>query len=114
MLERLNADLIEVKPGVRIERGPARITEIATEALLSNEVTAAHYTVGQLDALNKPIEIGKTCTLIDWLNPDKVWYVYHEQEFTEKIDGKSLKIKRFITRGDFAGEAEAVAFALSL
>ncbi|WP_156911724.1 hypothetical protein [Kaistia adipata] len=72
---RINEDLIDIGGKVRVERGPARKTGKATEALLDDEKTASHYQLGKFDADGKVIEAGKTMTYLDWLGP-KGWYVY--------------------------------------
>lgn len=84
-----NADgtLISIGDKVRIESGPVRKREVATEVLLSNDVTAGHYHAPvkdeqgnvikeAIDALGKPIELGKDFDYIDWLAPERAWYVY--------------------------------------
>lgn len=72
---RINEDLVEIGGKVRVERGPARKTAKATEALLADTATATHYQVGQRDADGAMIEAGKPMTYIDWLGA-KGWYVY--------------------------------------
>ncbi|MCX5570630.1 MULTISPECIES: hypothetical protein [Kaistia] len=87
---RINEDLIEIGGKARVERGPARKTAEATEALLSNENTAAHYQVSQpvlnedgeqigwshRDALGQPILLGQPMAYLDWLAGRNVFYVY--------------------------------------
>lgn len=93
---RREGDIIFVGDKVAIERGPARLTAKATEELLSNNVTADHYqpprpatpeeieradilTKGDqrlfLDAAGVPIELGKTMTYLDHLNPEPGFYI---------------------------------------
>lgn len=99
-MRRVNDDLIEISDTVRIERGRPRRSAIATEELLSNEVTASHYAVGERDAAGEVIELGKEMEYIDWLSEELVWYIYrHDGERFQRIGWRS-------------GEAEAVAFAL--
>jgi hypothetical protein len=74
-ITRINEDLIDIGGKVRVERGPAKRTGKATEALLDNDKTAPHYKVGTLDADGKVIEAGKSFTYLDWLGT-KGWYVY--------------------------------------
>jgi hypothetical protein len=72
---RINEDLVEIGGRARIERGPAKKTGKATEALLSDEKTAAHYQLGARDAAGAVIEAGKPMTYLAWLAP-KGFYVY--------------------------------------
>jgi len=73
---RINEDLIEIGGKARVERGPARKTGKATEALLANDQTAAHYHLGAPDADGKVIEAGKTMAYLDWLAGKTDFYVY--------------------------------------
>jgi hypothetical protein len=66
----------QITETTRIEAGPPRKKAVATEELLSDRVTASHYQVGRLDALGKPIQLSQEMDYIDWLCPNKVWYVY--------------------------------------
>jgi hypothetical protein len=81
---KLNDDLSEIDGKVRVERGPARKTAKATEALLSNDRTLSHYQIGALDAAGQPIALGKPMTYLDWLAA-KGFYVYGlvEQQWAE-------------------------------
>ncbi|MCX5518435.1 hypothetical protein OSH10_08305 [Kaistia defluvii] len=72
---RINEDLIEIGGKARVERGPAKKTGKATEKLLANDRTAAHYQLGVRDAAGNLIEAGKPMTYLDWLAP-KGFYVY--------------------------------------
>lgn len=74
-ITRINEDLIDIAGKVRVERGPAKRTGKATEAVLDDDRTAAHYQLGRLDADGKVIEAGKSFTYLDWLGP-RGWYVY--------------------------------------
>jgi len=73
---RINEDLIEIGGKARVERGPARKTGKATEKLLANDATAAHYQLGARDADGKVIEAGKTMAYLDWLAGKTASYVY--------------------------------------
>ena len=55
-------NIIQVGPNYRAELGPRTKTEIATEELLHNDVTASHYVVGGMDAVCKPIVLGEPMT----------------------------------------------------
>lgn len=46
----MKRELVQVGPTTRVENGPARKTEVATEELLSDLRTAHHYYAGWLDA----------------------------------------------------------------
>ena len=72
---RINEDLVEIGGKARVERGPARKTGKATEALLASDKTAAHYQIGARDADGKVIETGKTMAYLDWLG-ERGFYVY--------------------------------------
>lgn len=76
-IKRLNEALIEIDGRVRVERGPRMLTAVATEELLSNEVTASHYKVGGLDKLGKVIVLGEEMTYLDWLGK----HVFHLYEY---------------------------------
>lgn len=79
---RINEDLVEIDGKVRIERGPAKKTAKATEKLLANDATAAHYQLGRTDADGNTIEAGKHMAYLDWLGA-KGFYVYTRVEPTE-------------------------------
>src|SRR5690349_14159103 len=51
---------------VRIEQGPVRRREVATEELLHDRRTAAHYKVGEPDAAGVKIELGKEMEFLEW------------------------------------------------
>lgn len=72
---KVNDDLTEIDGNVRVERGPAKKAGKATEALLSNDKTAAHYQLGARDADGYLIEAGKPMAYLDWLGT-KGFYVY--------------------------------------
>jgi hypothetical protein len=72
---RINEDLVEIGGKARVERGPARKTGKATEALLADDKTAAHYQIGARDADGKVIESGKAMAYLDWLG-ERGFYVY--------------------------------------
>jgi len=75
-IERKSDTLVEIKDGaIRIESGPVRRREKATEELLG-ERTADHYREGGVDALGKPIALGKPMDYIDWKSAERVWTVY--------------------------------------
>ena len=92
--------IIQVSKTVRVELGPARKKAIATKGLLSNQVTAAHYRVGQGDALNRTIKLGAEMSYIDWLSPNNTWYLY------EKV-GEVYEL-----RAGFGTKEEALAAAV--
>ena len=91
---RINEDLVEIGGKARVERGPARKTAEATEALLSNDKTARHYQVSEpvmseegwqvgwthRDALGQPITLGKPMTYLDYLAGPTAFYVYQLDE----------------------------------
>lgn len=87
---------------VRIDAGPRRRVEIATEVLLDNAVTAGHYQVGSLDSLGQPIELGKPMNFIDWKGSDLEFTVYRF------IEG------RWQPQARFDAEQDAINAALAL
>jgi hypothetical protein len=114
-IKKLGDTITEIDGKVRIEIGHVRRTEVATEELLSNEVTAAHYAVGLKDALGNVITLGKSMAYIDWLAPDRVFYVYRLEEVVDIVDGKKVKNQRWLPNGDpFADEAAALSHATTL
>lgn len=74
--KRINEDLIEIGGKARVERGPARKTGKATDKLLANDKTAAHYQLGARGADGDLIEAGKTMAYLDYLAGRTVFYVY--------------------------------------
>lgn len=80
--------ILKIGETIRIEPGPMLKTSTATEALLSNEVTAAHYQASRpatedeiadpeiattadgtrifIDARSKPIVLGEPMAYLDW------------------------------------------------
>lgn len=133
-----DGDVIEIDGKFRIEKGPKRLKAVATAELLDDEVTAAHYhaprkvkkTVKQdgkdvvvevtevaVDALGKPIELGKEMNYIDWKNrrTNFTYYVYQLKDVEEKDkDGKKTVVKRFIPLGDYPDEMAALSYVTSL
>lgn len=99
---QLNPTLTEIDGKVRVEIGPPRKREVATEELLSDEVTASHYQVGKPDALNKPIVIGEEMDYLDW----KGLWVYHVYVLR---DGKW----QYVSTADNRDQAIADAVQLS-
>lgn len=79
--------IIEISPMIRVERGPARKTAMATEALLDDAVTASHYHVGTRDAMGKEIVLGEPMTYLDYLG-EWVWYIYQLKDDETAPDGK--------------------------
>lgn len=73
---RINEDLVEIGGKARVERGPTRKTGKATDKLLADDATAAHYRLGAPDADGKMIEAGKSMAYLDWLAGKTVSYVY--------------------------------------
>jgi len=89
-----NTAIIDVG-NYRIEPGPPRITDMATEELLDDENTAPHYRPGLRDADGKVIAIGKEFTYLDWggntVEGKRVFYIYKKTPINsedEEIDGE--------------------------
>jgi hypothetical protein len=132
------ATLLQISDRVRIESHPRRFTKKATEQLLADNVTAAHYKAcrpateqeiasptietrdGQRifrDALGAPIEIGKPMAYIDWLAPEDahVYTVYRlEPVLADEANPAAGTVDRYLPHGTFdtLQEAEAAAEAL--
>lgn len=80
----LSPNLFEFDEKVRIESGPSLRTAKATDALLSDTVTAHHYKVGGLDAQSNVITLNKPMVYLDWLG-EAVWYVYRWEPVPPEI-----------------------------
>lgn len=60
--------ILHIGDALRVEPGPRRVeVSKATAEVLSDEVTAPHYAVGNMDSDGTPIEIGKPMVYLDWL-----------------------------------------------
>src|ERR1043165_4157737 len=108
-VKRSESGMIEIDGKVRIEAGPRRRHEVATEALLSDAVTAAHYAVGKLDAHGRGITLGKKFHFIDWKSPDRVFTVCKLTDVEDTVDGKKVKLQRFLPQGEHESEAAALS-----
>lgn len=117
----MNPDLIEIDGKVRIERGPARKTAVATEELLSDTVTHPGYHAGGFDAGGNVIVLGEPMVYIDFLG-ERGWYVYKLlpapdaddiviEHWPDVIDGVP---HRWMPQGYFVTVEEAEAFATTL
>lgn len=106
--KRINEDLVEIGGKARVERGPARRTGKATEALLADDKTAAHYQIGVRDAAGNLIEAGKPMVYLDWLGA-KGFYVYSRVEPTPEKPGGDWPQDSFHT-----DEAAAIARATAI
>lgn len=77
-----NSRILQVGDNIRIEPGPKLVKAVATEELLHNNRTAAHYQVGERDARGRPIELGKEMSYLEWGADDtpinEVFYVYEK------------------------------------
>ena len=93
LVTKVNANITHVGDSVILERGCVRRKAIATEELLSNDVTQSHYVVGRLDALGKEIVLGEEMAYIDWKSSDRVWYIYSQS-------GKKLEDQSFVEYED--------------
>lgn len=90
-LKEINPKLFELDGKYRMEVGPPLVHAVATEKLLSDEVTARHYKEGALDAKNKTIVIGEEMDFLDWKNKGKwVWYMYALKPVEKIIKKKVL------------------------
>lgn len=77
--DEITSRLIEFDGKVRVEAGPALKTAKATDDMLSDKKTAAHYVAGAFDAVGKQIVMGANFSYLDWLGTP-VWYVYRLEE----------------------------------
>lgn len=117
---RRNGAMIEIGDAVRIEAGPVRRRGIATEELLSNDVTAGHYQVGAPDALGKPIVLGEIMDYVDWRSPARAYYLYS----LDKVDtikmtqgpkrGQTIDQPRWVLAGTYETEEAAISAGLAL
>lgn len=118
MVDRVEvSDCIIVFDGaVLIEYGPVYKTAVATEELLSNEITAAHYQVGAPDSMGKVIEIGQAMTYVDWLG-EHAWFVYKDTPMSEdeaETRGVAPGSSYWALVDSKPTQEEAEAFALTL
>lgn len=117
-----SGDITNIGDKIRIEPCPKRVTEIATEELLSDTLTAAHYQVGGTDASGRPIVLGEPMTYLCWGGADAapiiVQNVYQMTPIPEEelIDGGATE--RFVCVGSYDTRDEAIsagtAIAISL
>lgn len=116
-VNHINEKLFSIDEVIRGEIGPPLKRAKATKELLSDEVTARHYQVGERDAENNIIEEGKEMAYLDWKNKDQwCWYLYRwtAMEGQDK-DGKTVDLSRFVEVEQFAGtKDEAIARAQEL
>jgi hypothetical protein len=113
-IKRSESGMIELNGKVRIERSPPRRQEIATEALLSDEVTASHYAVGLPDALGKIIALGEPFDFIDFKAEKPVFTVYLLTEVIDEVAGAKIKNLRFLPKGVRETEEAALSQAIPL
>lgn len=122
-------NIIELNGKVRIEPGPARLTDIATAELLG-ALTAEHYhlpypdpetgeTVYARDADGKPIEEGKEFSYIDWklTQSAPVHYLYRLEALTpEECEARGCDEGTEIWRelGEYPSEDEAMGAAIEI
>jgi hypothetical protein len=99
-------DRFLVGDDVIVDCGPARKQAEATPELLSNAVTADHYTAGKIDALGKPIVLGESMTYLDWLAPFG-WYVYLLDP-----DGVATEVGYYDDKDDALAAASEIADTL--
>ena len=110
-VRRVHEDMVDVGDTVKLERGPQRITAVATEQLLDNMTTAPHYfaptrvktptgvqEVSARDAEGKPIRLGESMTYLDWMTPrdQQGWYLYEREPrevFVNDDDGYVVEDK---------------------
>lgn len=112
----LSDHLIDYDEKARVEAGPKLVTAKATDTLLADNKTAAHYRVGALDALGVVIELGKNMTYLDWLGTP-VWYVYHYENMPDDLAiERELPVgtKYWAEKKVFDVFADAEAFAQTL
>jgi hypothetical protein len=113
-VKKIGDTITEFDGKARIEIGPLRKQAVASKELLSDEVTAAHYKVGGRDALGKPIELGKPMDYIDWKSQERAYTVYELAPVTTTVDGKDKTVTRWLPRGSYPTEAEAMSQAIAI
>ena len=108
----MKTKLHELTDTVRVESHPPRKRATATEALLSDTVTARHYKEGAADAKGNPIKLGEPMDFIDWYDRNHDWTVYQKKITTEiDKDGKKVKVARFLPVSTHDTEAAALSAA---
>lgn len=117
----MKREMFEFGPHLRLENGPKRKRAIATKELLSNEVTASHYTLGAFDARGKRIKLGEEMEYLDYLG-DIEWILYEwrpvmldkygnvttDERIAIASDEKFMPIKRFADKDAAIKAAKAV------
>jgi hypothetical protein len=106
--------LIEISDTVRVEDAPPRKRAKATEALLSDTVTAKHYQAGMPDALGNEIVLGEPMDYIDWRcsEEERVWNVYQLIEVKDPQTGETTNRFLPVSSHPTQEEAEIAAKAL--
>ncbi len=124
-------NITDIDDVYRIEPGPVRKKAVASEELLSDEVTARHYFAGVrkepaydregklrtdpdgkpvyiehvgVDANGRQIKLGEEMEYIDWKSKDRTYYVYKRDE---DDDGRFNKV------GAYPTHDEAMSFILT-
>ena len=109
--QRVNENLLQIGANIRVERGPARVDAIATEELLSNEVTADHYVEGAFDAIGRRIVLGEPMTYLDWRGK-RSFYLYRLEAV--EVPGHDDAVPVWIEQGAFETEDAAINAGLAL
>jgi hypothetical protein len=121
------SQITQVGHNVRIEPGPMRRREVASEEILSDDVTASHYhapkevdvidkatgkptgekeTVVAVDSFGKPIDLGQPFDFVDWKSEVRAWNVYR----LETVEAANM----WVHKGSHANEQDALSQAVEL
>lgn len=136
---KTTGSMTDIDDFIRIEPGHKHKKAVATEELLSDEVTARHYYAGVrkepvylangeqrkdpdgnlvyadrvgIDALGKPIELGKEMDYIDWKSKERSYNVY-KKTLVKGVDGDADR-QVWKKVGEFDTHDEAMSHAVTL
>lgn len=65
-ITKIGENITQIGDKVRVEVGPKLLEAIATEELLSDDVTAGHYQVGRRDSVGDIIVLGEPMKYLAW------------------------------------------------
>lgn len=116
-------NIVEISGRFRVEKGPRRVRDVATDASLDDSVTARHYKSGMPDAKGHIIKPGEAFDYIDWKQRKKApVFTLYKLARTDAVlmregplRGQKLLQPRWLPESEpFQTEEEAIAHALEL